>query len=68
MADDNTQNAGDSASDGIACALCGRLRSAGTPLEALAWVKDEGNRWLCPECGRRHVRDIEGKLPAEYWN
>jgi hypothetical protein len=24
-------------------------------------------RWLCPDCARRHVRDIEGKLPDEYW-
>ena len=24
-------------------------------------------RRSCPECGRRHVRDIEGKLPDEYW-
>jgi hypothetical protein len=26
-----------------------------------------GQRWLCPACARQHVRDIEGKLPAEYW-
>jgi hypothetical protein len=24
-------------------------------------------RWLCPDCARQHVRDIEGKLPDEYW-
>lgn len=39
-------------------------------MDALAWVREsEGDavRWLCPQCARAHVRDIEGKLPAEYW-
>ena len=51
------------------CMLCGAQRSA-EPAEALAWVReDEGGhtRWLCPHCARSHVRDIEGKLPREYW-
>jgi len=37
---------------------------------ALAWVstRERGAlRWLCPDCARQHVRDIEGKLPDEYW-
>jgi hypothetical protein len=39
-------------------------------MEALAWVSErQGERmsWLCPVCARVHVRDIEGKLPEEYW-
>jgi hypothetical protein len=39
-------------------------------MEALAWVSErQGERmsWLCPVCARAHVRDIEGKLPEEYW-
>lgn len=52
------------------CARCGRSRAADSPTEALAWVAEvEGGRtsWLCPACAREHVRDIEGKLPADYW-
>lgn len=26
-----------------------------------------GVLWQCPECVRAHVRDIETKLPEEYW-
>jgi hypothetical protein len=40
------------------------------PVELLAWVWErEGERgqWLCPACARTHVRDIEGKLPGDYW-
>ena len=40
------------------------------PLQALAWSVENGARariWLCPACARVHVRDIEGKLPDEYW-
>lgn len=53
-----------------ACSRCGRLKADATPLEALAWVSEsgkDGRRWLCPECARKHVRDIEGKLPDDYW-
>lgn len=52
------------------CAICGRSREGAPPLEALSWVSEtdeRGRRWLCPTCARTHVRDIEGKLPAEYW-
>ncbi|MCP2269448.1 hypothetical protein LV75_001937 [Actinokineospora diospyrosa] len=52
------------------CSLCGRLRSAEPAVAALAWVAEQderGTTWLCPACARKHVRDIEGKLPAEYW-
>ncbi|MGH3860874.1 hypothetical protein [Actinokineospora sp.] len=52
------------------CSLCGKSRADASPVEALAWSSEtdaRGTRWLCPACARTHVRDIEGKLPAEYW-
>lgn len=52
------------------CTRCGRLRPAEDPTAALAWVasRERGTQtWLCPDCARQHVRDIEGKLPDEYW-
>lgn len=52
------------------CSRCGRSKAAAAPVEALAWVSERrGERmsWLCPVCARAHVRDIEGKLPEEYW-
>ena len=53
------------------CTRCGARRNADVdPTAALTWVSErEGDsvRWLCPPCAREHVRDIEGKLPAEYW-
>jgi hypothetical protein len=37
----------------------------------LAWVcerdPDGREHRLCPTCARRHVRDIEAKLPPEWW-
>ena len=55
----------------VHCSICGRRRDpAAAPAEALAWVSERergSQRWLCPTCARAHVRDIEGKLPAEYW-
>nr|WP_229874769.1 hypothetical protein [Amycolatopsis deserti] len=55
----------------VVCSRCGAQRKPDEdPLETLAWVSDrEGGalRWLCPRCTREHVRDIEGKLPSEYW-
>ncbi|GLW94015.1 hypothetical protein [Actinokineospora globicatena] len=54
----------------VTCSLCGRTRDGEPPVRALAWVSEQderGQTWLCPECAREHVRDIEGKLPADYW-
>ncbi|MGW3966861.1 hypothetical protein ACWED2_44080 [Amycolatopsis sp. NPDC005003] len=60
-----------SAPEPVVCTRCGRTRAAGEdPATALAWVstRERGSlRWLCPDCARQHVRDIEGKLPDEYW-
>lgn len=53
-----------------ACARCGRLKADAPALEALAWVREtgpDGERWLCDRCARDHVRDIEAKLPDDYW-
>jgi hypothetical protein len=53
------------------CTRCGHTGAADEdPVTALAWVstRERGTvRWLCPSCARQHVRDIEGKLPDEYW-
>lgn len=52
------------------CKRCGRSRTDAAPAEALAWSMENdgrGQSWLCPACARTHVRDIEGKLPDEYW-
>ncbi|MEC3978973.1 hypothetical protein [Amycolatopsis sp. H20-H5] len=55
----------------VLCSRCGLARpSDEAPAVALAWAssRERGElRWLCPGCARQHVRDIEGKLPDEYW-
>jgi hypothetical protein len=54
----------------VNCVRCGRSRADAPPAEALAWVMthdERGRSWLCSACARTHVRDIEGKLPDEYW-
>jgi hypothetical protein len=53
------------------CRHCGATRDpdAGS---AIAWVcerdPDGREHRLCPTCTRRHVRDIEAKLPPEWWD
>lgn len=38
---------------------------------SLAWAceREAGGRvrWLCPDCARRHARDIEARLPHDWW-
>ncbi|HEY8373564.1 MAG TPA: hypothetical protein VIL00_12535 [Pseudonocardiaceae bacterium] len=47
------------------------MREPSDPVAALTWVSEcddrGGTRWLCPRCARAHVRDIEGKLPSDWW-
>ncbi|MDN5860637.1 MAG: hypothetical protein L0H84_18690 [Pseudonocardia sp.] len=53
----------------VPCAGCAARRDPGDPA-ALAWASERaGDRvtWLCPECARRHVRDIEARLDREWW-
>jgi transposase-like protein len=49
------------------CRRCG----AGRERDDLAWAferdADGTQRWLCPQCARHHVRDVEAKLPHEWW-
>ena len=56
---------------GESCSRCGAARDLAADLTAaLAWVAEHEQgtvRWLCPQCAREHVRDIEAKLTAEYW-
>jgi hypothetical protein len=55
----------------VVCVRCTRRRDANaSPIEALTWSVEhvrDGQLWLCPGCARTHVRDIEGKLPVDYW-
>lgn len=54
----------------VVCAMCGARRPEDRSVTTLAWVReteDGRTRWLCPRCAREHVRDIEGKLPVDYW-
>ncbi|NMH99380.1 hypothetical protein [Pseudonocardia acidicola] len=52
------------------CQLCGGTRDTTDPA-APAWARERdehgATRWLCPECARRHARDIEARLPVEWW-
>ncbi len=52
------------------CHRCGRARESVSAVELLAWSSERTGgvvRWLCHVCAKAHVRDIEGKLPDEYW-
>ncbi|MGV1007050.1 MAG: hypothetical protein ACOYBY_00380 [Dermatophilaceae bacterium] len=54
---------------GPACATCGRQPAPQEPSD-LTWTRgQEGGRtvWTCPECSRRHLRAIEGKLDSQWW-
>lgn len=56
-------------------AICERCEATDTgPLDVpLGWSTAPGTadedelQLLCPACTRRHVRDIEAKLDADWW-
>lgn len=54
----------------VSCRWCGESGPVDTVAGARGWMSesvDGALRWLCPACVRRYLRDIEGKLPTEYW-
>jgi hypothetical protein len=53
------------------CRECGTARDPGAAggLAGLRERDPDGHEyWLCPTCARRHVRDIEARLPHEWWD
>jgi hypothetical protein len=52
------------------CHVCGAERD---PRDPAGWAgaherdPDGRDRWICPDCTRRHARAIEAKLPSEWW-
>jgi hypothetical protein len=52
------------------CRRCGAPRDPDVA-SAIAWVRerdpDGREHWLCPACARLHLRDIEARLPPEWW-
>ncbi|WP_073454904.1 hypothetical protein [Pseudonocardia thermophila] len=60
---------GSNTDDVQVCVRCGRRRDP-QDHTALAWSSaHEGGTtsWLCPECARHHVRDIEARVDREWW-
>lgn len=54
----------------VTCGLCGERADTEAVAVGLGWLRESESgrtRWLCRRCVREHVRDIEGKLPTEYW-
>jgi hypothetical protein len=52
------------------CSVCGTASAVGGGIADLAWstaVEDGRRLDLCPDCTRRNVRSIEGKLPEQWW-
>lgn len=50
------------------CRVCGHARERPGDLSWASERTADGRRCvLCPDCARRHVRDIESKLPDDWW-
>ena len=52
------------------CGTCGATAPADDASAVLTWsmaVERGRTTWTCPDCARRHVRSIEGKLDSEWW-
>ena len=52
----------------MTAARCAGRRSHGVGAGLGVRAGAAGARWLCPECARRHVREIEAKLAPEWWH
>ena len=59
------------AEDRIVCIGCGRMPSPDDEGTARGeWVRGVENGrpvWTCPECSRRNLRSMEGKLDSAWW-
>ena len=55
----------------VSCSLCGRAPDPPSADAPLGWMADHDARrgvtWTCPECARRFLRSIEGKLDQAWW-
>ena len=55
----------------VVCGSCGSMPSPEAEGAArLEWVRGvERGRpvWTCPDCSRRYLRSIEGKLDSQWW-
>ncbi|HRW20213.1 MAG TPA: hypothetical protein P5181_15365 [Dermatophilaceae bacterium] len=54
----------------MVCATCGTTPATDDGAALLTWARgSERGRtvWTCPDCARRHLRSIEGKLDSEWW-
>ena len=54
----------------VSCSRCGTTGEAPDDGSPAGWsfsVEDGRIHWLCPDCARRNIRSIEGKLPEEWW-
>ncbi len=52
------------------CRSCGTTAAPGEDAAALTWslaVEAGRTSWTCPDCTRRHVRGIEGRLDTAWW-
>ncbi|NHA66912.1 hypothetical protein [Phycicoccus flavus] len=64
--------AGGEGSAAPTCASCGATPSGEDALARarLTWsraVERGRESWTCPDCSRRHLRSIEGKLDPAWW-
>jgi hypothetical protein len=55
----------------MVCVSCGSMPSADAGGAArVEWARGiENGRpvWTCPECSRRNLRSMEGKLDSQWW-
>lgn len=54
----------------VACNLCSTMTDCAENSIPPGWTFTYENKritWTCPDCSRRNIRAIEGKLPEEWW-